>query len=337
VSLHVDGTREGAEGKRCCSCFSFALWYDGKSIVLHLNHMHNNFMLFSELQKKLSPSPIKTWRLLKQLRDGDRMKEPDDFMMLNRKLHVNVPRFIVELEYLGYGDLKSDDFDGSDMKSDEIKELVNEMRLISGEITESRIQEEMKSPDITADEDKKKIEHQDSTPHSAQQNLKSPEINMSDMKSGDFTNLSREIIATKNELIDTLKGSVVSRDEENMQLRKMLSEFSDHIKTLTQQNTYLSNLLVAPKQQNEPMRSARVRVTEVTDDDVDDEGRVDDLAEHSEDTAARESADAGDEMSDFTDEITDEDDMHQETTPEQTTSGEQVHRANATEKIISDE
>src|SRR5438132_1214869 len=34
-----------------------------------------NFMLFSDLQKQLSPSPIKTWRLLKQLRDDGRMKD----------------------------------------------------------------------------------------------------------------------------------------------------------------------------------------------------------------------------------------------------------------------
>ena len=74
------------------------MWYDGKSIVLPHTTMPNNFMVFSELQKQLSPSPIKTWRLLKQLRDEGRMKDPDDFMMQDRKLFVNVPRFIVELE-----------------------------------------------------------------------------------------------------------------------------------------------------------------------------------------------------------------------------------------------
>src|SRR5882672_11368835 len=103
--------------------------------------MLNNFMLFSELQKHLSPSPIKTWRLLKQLRDDGRMKEIDDFKMQDRKLYVNVPRFIVELEELGYANLKSNDITGSGMKSDEIKKLVDELRLISNEITETRIQE----------------------------------------------------------------------------------------------------------------------------------------------------------------------------------------------------
>src|SRR5438067_101792 len=106
--------------------------------------MHNNFMLFSELQKQLSPSPIKTWRLLKQLRDAGRMQEPDDFTMQDRKLYVNVPRFIVELEELGYANLKSNDITHSVMKSDEIKNLAEELKLISSEITESRIQEEMK-------------------------------------------------------------------------------------------------------------------------------------------------------------------------------------------------
>ena len=75
-------------------------------------------MLFSELQKQLSPSPIKTWRLLKQLRDTGRMRESDDFIMQDRKLFVNVPRFIVELEALGYANLKSNDFNNGDMKSE---------------------------------------------------------------------------------------------------------------------------------------------------------------------------------------------------------------------------
>ena len=44
------------------------------------------------------------------------------------------------------------------MKSDDIMELVKEMRLISDEITESRIQEEMNSGDFNADTSKPKIE-----------------------------------------------------------------------------------------------------------------------------------------------------------------------------------
>src|SRR5918911_5690732 len=116
-----------------------------------------NFMLFSELQKQLSPSPIKTWRLLKQLRDGGRMQEPDDWIMQDRKLYVNVPRFIVELEHLGYAQVKSDDFNSGDLKSDEIKKLAEELKLISSEITESRIQEEMKSDDFAVNNSQPKV------------------------------------------------------------------------------------------------------------------------------------------------------------------------------------
>src|SRR4051812_21837865 len=91
--------------------------------------MQNNYMLFSDLQKRLSPSPIKSWRLLKQLRDEGRMREPEDWIMQDRKLFVNVPRFMVELEELGYGNLKSDDIKSADMKSDDIMELIAEMKL----------------------------------------------------------------------------------------------------------------------------------------------------------------------------------------------------------------
>ena len=276
-------------------------------------------MLFSELQKQLSPSPIKTWRLLKQLRDEGRMKEPDDFMMQDRKLYVNVPRFIVELESLGYANMKSDDFKSSDLKSDEIKKLADELRLISNEITESRIQQELISDDFIADEDKRKFENQDLPMQPRQQSLKSDEIKNSNLKSNDFTDLSREIIETKNELIDTLKGSVASKDEENKQLRQMLTDFSEHIKTLTQQNTYLSNLLVAPKAEAEPMRSAKVRVTDVTDDEEELH------------------PDSGDDFSDFTDEITKDTDLHREEKTPHDNPGEAFHHANATEENDADE
>jgi len=118
-------------------------------------------MLFSDLQKRLTPSPIKSWRLLKQLRDDGLMQAPDDWIMQDRKLFVNVQRFIVELEQLGYGNMKSNDITSGGVISSDIKQLIDEMKLISGEITESRIQEEMKSTDFTADEVKPKIDEQD--------------------------------------------------------------------------------------------------------------------------------------------------------------------------------
>jgi hypothetical protein len=271
--------------------------------------MQNNLMLFSELQKKLSPSPIKTWRLLKQLRDDGHMIEPDDYLIQDRKLYVNVLRFIVELEHIGYANLKSDDFKNDDMKSDEIKELLTEMRLISNEITESRIQEEMKSPDFTSNENKQKVEQEDPSTHSGQQNMKSPEINNGNLKSDDFSVLAREIITTKNEHIDTLKGSVADSKEENAQLRKMLAESLEHNKSLTTQITFLSNLLAAPKQETEPMRSAKVRVTEVTDEEADE----------------------------ISDEITHGDDTDHQTNPDTDTSAEQPNQERHSEKIMVDE
>jgi hypothetical protein len=229
--------------------------------VIHLAQTYaKNFMLFSDLQKQLSPSPIKTWRLLKHLRDVGRMREVDDWLMQDRKLFVNVPRFIVELEELGYANLKSDDFKNGDMKSDEIMKLAEELKLISSEITEGRIQEEMKSSDISADEFTPKIA-------SEVQPMKSSEPQV---KSSDFTVISDEIIKTKNELIEILKDSVSSREDDITQLRSVISELSEQNKTLTHQNGWLTNLLVAPKEPPAPQRSARVNVTDVTDEITDD-------------------------------------------------------------------
>ena len=266
-------------------------------------------MLFSELQKQLSPSPIKTWRLLKQLRDDGRMKETDDFIIQDRKLFVNVPRFIVELEHLGYANMKSSDFKSGDMKSDEIMEIVKEIKLISSEITESRIQEEMKSDDFIAENSKPHFAEPEQPVKSSQANLKSNEINTSNLKSNDFSDYSREIIEAKNEHIGTLKGSLASREEENVQLRKLVSEFIERNDSLTKQITFLSNLLAAPKQEAEPMRSAKVRVTEVTDEEADE----------------------------ISDEITQGDDMDHQTNPDTDTPAEQRDQEPHFEKTMADE
>jgi hypothetical protein len=265
-------------------------------LIYSTTNMQNNFMLFSDLQKRLTPSPIKSWRLLKQLRDNGHMREPEDWMMQDRKLFVNVPRFIVELEQLGYGNMKSDDFKSSDMKSDEIKELVEEMKLISSEITESRIQEEMKSSDFSADESKRNLEQQDLSVKSPQQNLKSDEI----------TFASREIIDAKNEVIDTLKVSLKSKEDDVMQLRAVISDLTQQLKTTTHQNAWLTNLLVAPKQEPEPMRTAKAH-------------------------------DISNDFTDITDEISQDDDMHQEPKPDTHGTGEEVNQEQSTEEINSDD
>jgi hypothetical protein len=268
--------------------------------------MQNNFMLFSDLQKRLTPSPIKSWRLLKQLRDDGRMQEPNDWIMQDRKLFVNVPRFIVELEYLGYGNMKSDDITSGGVISDDIKQLVDEMKLISSEITDRSIQEEMKSTDFSAEESKRKIEEDNVPVKSPHANLKSNEINNSHVKSDDITFVSREIIEAKNEVIDTLKGSLQSKEHDVAQLREVISELSQQNKTLTQQNGWLTNLLVAPKQESEPMRTAKAN-------------------------------DISDDFSEITDEITEDDDLQEEQKPETDSTTEGVSQEQGSEEITTDE
>jgi hypothetical protein len=266
--------------------------------------MQNNFMLFSDIQKKLSFSPIKTWRLLKQLRDDGRMQEQDDCMFQDRKLYVNVPRFIVELEQLGYANVKSDDITSGGVISSEIKKIVDELNLISSEITEGRIQEEMKSDDFTHDNSKPNFVAEDPLMTSSAQNLKSNDFNnsnnSSNFKSNDFNKISREMLETKNELIETLRGSVKDKKEENAELRKMLSESLQRNDKLTQQITFLSNVLAAPKTENEPPREAKVH-----------------------------------DISDFSDDFTDEDDTQDAEKAHQNTAGEDQSNDDHGEEIFS--
>ena len=268
--------------------------------------MQNNFMLFSDLQKRLTPSLIKSWRLLKQLRDDGHMREPDDYIMQDRKLFVNVPRFIVELEQIGYGNLKSDEIKNGSVISDDIKQLIDEMKLISTEITERSIQEEMKSDDFTADNSKPYFSESEQQVKSTQQNLKSDEIKSSNLKSDDFTDPSREIIEAKNEVIDTLKGSIRSKEDDVAQLRAVISDLTQQLKTTPQQNAWLTNLLVAPKQENEPMRSTKV--TDISDD-----------------------------FSDFSDDITDEDDLNHETNTDQNTPAEELNEEQRADEMTVNE
>jgi hypothetical protein len=245
--------------------------------------MAQNFMLFSELQKKVSPSPIKTWRLLDRMRGEGRMKEGEDFSMIDRKLYVNVPRFVVEMEAMGYA-VKSDDIKNGNAISDDFKKLYDELRLISDEIANSRIQEEMKSDDIihkqkrgpvisdesrnpppTADMKSSEIAREESirksdgissTVISPEINLKSPEFNML-LRSKD------EIIESKKEQIEHMKEMYTeilkskdtmlkSKDDELKEVRTALDTVVKQNDTLVHQNVFLTRLLTGPKEDRGP-------------------------------------------------------------------------------------
>lgn len=175
------------------------------------------------------------------MRDEGRMKDDQDWQMLDRKLFVSVPRFIAELEQLGYENLKSPDINSVDVKSDEITKLAEEVRLISSEITNREIQEEMKSSDITTDESKPKN-------YSSPQEMKSSEIKNENLKSD-------EIIDSKNEVIEILKETIESKEKDISHLRNVVETLSGQNQILTRQNAWLTNLLVAPKNQRESMKS----------------------------------------------------------------------------------
>jgi hypothetical protein len=233
--------------------------------------MIHNFMLFSDLQKRVSTSPIKTWRLLKQMRDDGRMKVDQDWQMLDRKLFVNVPRFIAELEGLGYENVKSDDINSNNLKSDDIKKLADEIRLISDEITERNIQDEMKSSDITNHEIppstiSPEITAENSKPqiHDITPSMKSGDINLrfeefklisDEIMRSELMKSKDTIISSKDEVIDELKRNVNSKEKDNAQLHDVISTLTKQNETLTRQNAWLTNLITAPKDSGRSARS----------------------------------------------------------------------------------
>jgi hypothetical protein len=141
---------------------------------------------------------------------------------------------------------------------------------------------------------------------SSHENLKSTEINSSNLKSNDITFVSREIMDAKNEVIDTLKGSLKGKEDDNAHLRAVISDLTQQLKTTTQQNAWLTNLLVAPKQEPEPMRTTKAH-------------------------------DISDDFTDITDEITHDDDLPEEPQPETDITGEAETQEQSTEEITPDE
>ncbi len=236
--------------------------------------MIRNFTLFSDLQKRVSTSPIKTWRLLKQMRDEGRMKADQDWQMLDRKLFVNVPRFIAELEGLGYENMKSDDFKNDNLKSDEITKLAEEIKLISSEITESRIQEEMKSLDImnsqhTEEVKSSEINYENSKPtmDGISPTMKSGEINLrfeefklisDEIMESHLMKSKDEIIRSKDEMIELLKRDVKSKETDISQLRNTVETLSQQTQILTRQNAWLTNLIAAPKHHGDSVKSDEI-------------------------------------------------------------------------------
>ena len=100
------------------------------------------------------------------------MKDRDDWMVIDRKLYVNVPRFVVELEHMAY-DVKSDDITNGGVISHEIRH---------------------EEPACKSD--------------GISRTMRSPEINL---KSAEFNLLLRgkeEVIESKDEVIESKKGQI---------------------------------------------------------------------------------------------------------------------------------
>ena len=258
--------------------------------------MQHNFMLFSELQKRVSPSPIKTWRLLDRMRADGRMREGDDFRKIDRKLYVNVPRFVVELEAMGYA-VKSDDFKTGDVKSDEINKLIEEVRLISTEIIDEKIQREMQQSDEESSSKDPQVKSSDIKNIPPTENTKSDEIRYEsqprrsdgisptvisseiNLKSPEFNLLLQgkdEIIASKKEQIETMRTiyteileskdkMLKSKDDALAEVRSALDTVVKQNETLVHQNVYLTRLLTAPHEERAAPKHAGMNSHDIRD------------------------------------------------------------------------
>src|SRR5215467_550895 len=91
--------------------------------------MQPTFTPLPEIQKMLTFSPIKTYRLFVQLRLQGKLKPELDWIRRDKTICIDVTRFFVELEAKGYkhflkeeySEVHTHDFSGHQLISDEIE------------------------------------------------------------------------------------------------------------------------------------------------------------------------------------------------------------------------
>jgi len=213
--------------------------------------MYPEFTLFSEIQKQLTFHHHKTWRLLNKLRTEGKMRVDEDWMLRDKKLFVNMPRFYTELEALGQQHFIKEEFLPNRLTSDETK-------LTSDE----------------SEQNQSEIVNDESMPPVAEK-PKSVEIIRNDLIADDDKRnhmSSDEGSGAKDKIITLLEDAVERAEKEATTLRTSVTSLLAQNEKLTQ----MTHLLVAPKaaEQGSTPQQPQTVSTEAFEEDLDDVGVI---------------------------------------------------------------
>jgi hypothetical protein len=218
--------------------------------------MQPTFTPLPEIQKMLTFSPIKTYRLYAQLRLEGKLRAEIDWIRRDNTTCIDVSRFFVELEAKGYKNFLKPEF--QEMKSIDItlqESEINRNQMQSNDIERNHLPTSVdeNTPKNYAEVKSDEIErHQVISDDSKSHQVKSDEI---EELSPSATREMSETLKTKDEVITILKEGIERAEREAHHLReanKDLAKQNDQLTKLsTEQNKQLKSLtflLVSPRQ-----------------------------------------------------------------------------------------
>jgi hypothetical protein len=215
--------------------------------------MQPTFTPLPEIQKMLTFSPIKTYRLFVQLRLQGKLRPELDWIWRDKTICIDMSRFFVELEAKGYKNFLQEEF--REMNTNDF----NRNQLLSNEIERNQVQEstnENKPPNQVEMKSDDNNQHQTISDDNKSNQMKSHD---NELKSFVIASDISETLQTKNEMITILKEGIARAEREAQYLREANKDLSQQ----NQQLTKLTFMLMAPPVPDDtpkenPWRSATV-------------------------------------------------------------------------------
>ncbi len=181
--------------------------------------MNDHFTPLSEVQKMLTFHPFKTYRLFVRFKKEGKLREDQEWMVRDKKILVDLPRFYTEIEQIGFKNFKRDETISNNMQAPET--ISNHPENVERENTIPRADEEI------ADDSKAQVNATISN------HMQAPDS--SEQQSG--------IVASLNAKIEDLTKDKEHFREQAIKLLELNQSIADQNRELTD----MTHLLVAPK------------------------------------------------------------------------------------------
>jgi len=181
--------------------------------------MNDNFTPLSEIQKMLTFHPFKTYRLFVRFRKENKLIEEQDWIVRDKRILIDMPRFYTELEAVGYKNFKRDESISNEMHAPDSNNVIyastskQDVNIEREKITASEIKE------VAEDSTSNGMQAPD---NSEQQNERADDLHI------------------------IIKGLIKDKEHFQDQSKKLL-ELNQSLADQNRELTQMTHLLVAPK------------------------------------------------------------------------------------------